>query len=98
MTKKEFCIMSINPNYSITRTPIYCHRHEIFYGKNRQKSIEYGLIVFLRPEDHNMSNEGVHFNKTFDLYLKRLGQLTWMAYYNKTVDNFIKVFGKNYLY
>lgn len=73
-------------------------RHEIFYGiRNRKKSIEDGLVVFLTPEMHNMSDKGVHFNKEFDETLKKLGEATWISYYNKTVDDFIKRYGRNYL-
>lgn len=73
------------------------HRHEVFFGSNRKKSIEYGLVVFLAPEMHNMSNAGVHFNREFDLELKRIGQETAMRYYGWTTEEFIKIFGKNYL-
>lgn len=73
------------------------HRHEVFFGSNRQKSIKYGLVVFLTPEMHNMSNNGVHFNHEFDLYLKQIGQKTAMKYYNWDIDQFREIFGKNYL-
>lgn len=69
----------------------------MFFGANRQKSIKYGLVVFLTPEMHNMSNKGVHFNREFDLYLKRIGQKAWQDYYNKTKEDFIKEFKRNYL-
>ena len=73
------------------------HRHEVFFGSNRQKSINYGLVVFLTPKMHNMSNYGVHFNREFDLELKRIGQQAAMDYYGWTTEEFIKIFGKNYL-
>lgn len=74
------------------------HRHEVFYGtSNRQKSIKYGLVVFLTPEMHNMSNEGVHFNKAFDNELKQIGQKAAMEKYDLSIEDFIKLFGKNYL-
>lgn len=74
------------------------HRHEVFFGTaNRQKSIDYGLVVFLAPEMHNMSKAGVHFNREFDLELKRIGQEAAMDYYGWTVEEFIKIFGRNYL-
>ena len=73
-------------------------RHEVFFGtKNRQKSIEDGLVVFLTPELHNMSNYGVHFNPSFDKELKKIGQKTWMEYYNKTEIDFISRYGRSYL-
>lgn len=74
------------------------HRHEVFFGtSNRQKSIKYGLVVFLTPEMHNMSNEGVHFNKAFDNELKKIGQKVAMETYDWTIEDFIRKFGKNYL-
>lgn len=76
------------------------HRHEIFFGTaNRKKSIDYGLYVYLLPQDHNASIYGVHsrLGKDFNLYLKKKGQLQAMVTYNWTVDDFIKIFGKSYL-
>lgn len=86
--------MPENPLYSTRRFSNY-HRHEVFYGPNRQNSIKYGLVVFLPPEAHNMSDMGVHFNKEFDLALKRLGQEAFERYYPDL--SFRKIFGKNYL-
>ena len=74
------------------------HIHEVFYGTaNRQKSIQYGLCVRLCPEHHNASNEGVHFNKALDERLKKDAQKTAMQHYEWTKEEFIKIFGKNYL-
>lgn len=98
MGKKEFCIMPPDDLYSTERYG-NLHRHEIFFGtSNRKKSIEYGLVVFLTPEMHNMSNAGVHFNHEFDLYLKRKGQKAAMDYYQWDIAQFRAVFGKNYLF
>ena len=75
-------------------------RHEIFFGRaNRQKSIAHGLVVFLAPQDHNMSMYGVHNFKghEFDEHLKQLGQKVAMQYYGWSVDDFREKFGKNYL-
>lgn len=98
MQKEEFCIMDDNmPLWSNKRFK-GSHRHEIFFGnRNRQKSIDDGLVVFLTPELHNMSNLGVHFNREFDLMLKVAGEKRWLEYYNKTIEDFIKEYGKNYL-
>lgn len=76
------------------------HRHEVFFGTaNRKKSIKYGLVVFIRPEDHNMSEYGVHNRKghEFDMHLKKLGQERAMDEYAWTTDEFIDIFGKSYL-
>lgn len=83
--------------YSTTRFD-GSHRHEVFFGTgNRQKSIELGLVVFLAPEMHNMSDYGVHFNKAFDYELKKIGQKAAMEKYNWTVEDFRREFGRNYL-
>lgn len=93
---KEFSIMPPSPLYATERFSS-AHRHEVFFGANRQKSIEYGLVVFLTPAMHNMSNKGVHFNREFDLQLKRIGQAAAMKKYGWTVDEFRKIFGKSFL-
>ena len=49
---KDFCIMPINNSYSTVRTEVYCERHEVYFSKAyRQKSIDDGLIVFLKSMD-----------------------------------------------
>lgn len=73
------------------------HKHHIFGSNNRNKSEKYGLFVYLTPAMHNMSNEGVHFNKQFDRLLKRIAQQTAMKYYNWNMDEWMKIFGRNYL-
>ena len=104
---KEFSIMSDGMFF----TPEHCYRyyserlygtvrHEIFFGiANRKKSIRYGLVVFIRPEDHNMSQYGVHCSKghEFDAYLKKLGQERCMEAYALTTSEFIDIFGKSYI-
>ena len=93
---KEFSIMPASDLYETERNG-ELHRHEVFFGKNRQKSIKYGLVVFLKPEMHNMSSCGVHYNHDFDVTLKRIGQQAAMDCYGWTVERFIDEFGKNYL-
>ncbi len=93
---KEFSIMPERELYSTVRLE-GLHRHEVFYGANRQKSIDYGLVVFLTPEMHNMSNYGVHFNKAFNDELRRIGQKAAMEYYGWSIQDFRNIFGANYL-
>ena len=99
MKKEEFCIMPMDINYSTVRNQNYCERHEVFFGQAyRQKSINDGLIVFLTPQKHRGTN-GVHGKngKPYNEYLKRRAQRVWMQYYNKTTEDFIARYGKNYL-
>ena len=94
----EFCIMPINTKYS-TRRFEGSERHEVFFGvRNRSKSIEDGLVVFLTPEDHR-GTYGVHGKKghEFDLYLKQIAEKRWCEFYGKTKEQFIKRYGKNYI-
>lgn len=74
------------------------HIHEVFYGTaNRKKSIEDGCCIYLCPRHHNMSDEGIHFNKELDLEVKQLMERKWLDTYNKNIEDFIKRYGKNYL-
>ena len=94
----EFCIMKDNPPYWRNKRIGNLHRHEAFFGvRNRQKSIDDGLVVFLTPELHNMSKKGVHFNKKFDLTIKKEAEKRWIEYYNKTKEDFIRRYGRNYI-
>jgi hypothetical protein len=73
------------------------HSHHIFGGtSNRKQSEKYGLKVWLCAYHHNMSNEGVHFNKHLDNHLKQMGQRHFETRYGNR-EEFIKVFGKSYL-
>lgn len=95
---EEFCILPNNPPYWLNYRASGYHRHEIFFGTaNRKKSIEDGLVIFLKPEMHNMGKQGIHFNRAFDLYAKRAGERAWLDYYGKTVEDFIHRYGRNYL-
>ena len=70
--------------------------HHIFYGSaNRKKSEEYGLKVYLCGPHHNLSNDGVHFNPTLDLLLKKFAQKKFEEKYSH--EKFMEVFHKNYL-
>ena len=94
--KKEFCIMPSDSRWD-TKRYSYNVRHEVFGGPNRQQSIKDGLVIFLTPEMHNMSNLGIHFNQEFMDYAHKIAEQTWIKYYNKTKEDFIKEYGKNYL-
>ena len=98
---KEYCIMPISDKPGMewdNERFVGSHRHEVFGGvANRHKSIEDGLVIFLTPEMHNMSDKGIHFNKEFSDYAKKVAQKRWMEFYNKDKDDFIRRYGRNYL-
>lgn len=97
--KKDFCIMPKNNSYSTVRTEVYCERHEVYFSKAyRQKSIDDGLIVFLTRKSHRGTN-GVHGKNGDKLNrkLKKLAEKAWTSYYNKTKEEFIARYSRNYL-
>lgn len=71
------------------------HLHHIYGGANRKTSDRNGFVVYLCPHHHNLSNEGVHFNKELDTMLKMMCQQKYEE--NHTREEFMKLIGKNYL-
>lgn len=94
----EYCIMPDNPPiWRNFRAYDGLHRHEIFHGTNRSRSISDGMVIFLPPELHNMSSRGIHFNPEFEDSVKMLAERVWLDFYGRTVDEFIAAYGRNYL-
>lgn len=92
---EEFSIMPKNDLYSAKRETGLV-RHEVFYGTGkRELSIKYGLVIFLTPKMHNMSNKGIHFDREFDLKVKKIAQSKFEEAHTR--EEFISIFGKSYL-
>lgn len=70
--------------------------HHIFFGANRKLSEKYGLKVSLCYEHHRGTN-GVHGKngKQLNEKLKQIAQRRFEQ--DHTREDFIKIFGKNYL-
>ena len=69
-------------------------RHHLIGGTaNRRISDYYGLVVDLCGECHRRA----HTNSDLYLILHQYGEKKWLKEQNATVDDFIRVFGKNYL-
>lgn len=79
----------------ITHKTEELHKHHIFEGRNRQVSEDNGFFVYLTPEYHNMSEQGVHNNKAFDLMLKRLCQIKFEQTHSH--EEFMRLIGRNYI-
>lgn len=80
----------------VCKTTYGLHEHHIFEGTGRRKQSEkYGMKIWLCGRHHNLSNEGVHFNKELDLRIKRIAQKKFEETY-KDLD-FIKIFGRNFI-
>lgn len=70
-------------------------RHEIFHGSvRRDRSKRYGCWLYICDDCHN----AIHFGEPqkYD-WLKTAAQLTAMHHYEWSKEEFITIFGKNYL-
>lgn len=84
---------SLRKNNQFTSSPL-----DIFYGTaNRNISEQQGCWCYLCPRHHNASNYGVHLNQKLNLMLRQKAQRAWMEKNNKTTEDFIALFGRNYL-
>lgn len=73
-------------------------KHHIFGGSRRKKSDKYGLVVYLCGNRcHRNGEYAVHRNKDTALFIHRYGQEKFMRENNRTTEQFISEFGKNYL-
>lgn len=73
-------------------------RHHIYGGARRKLSEKYGLVVYLCGERcHRLGEYSAHQNAETADYLHKYGQEKAMKENNWTVEQFIEVFGKNYL-
>ena len=73
-------------------------RHHIFRGKNRRLSEKYGLVVYLcHAECHLYGEYAVHNNTDTRHALEAWGQRKAMEENNWTTEDFIRVFGRNYI-
>lgn len=78
-------------------TPYGLHRHHIYEGvANRKLSEKYGCWVYLCGRHHNLSNEGVHFNKPLNDRLKKYTQERFEAKLG-TREDFRRIFGKSFI-
>lgn len=69
-------------------------KHHIFSGvANRPKSEEYGLFIWLTLKQHDY----LHDHPKEMLGIKKEAQKSFMEHYNKTIDEFIEIFGKSWL-
>ena len=81
----------------ICGTTLNLQIHHIFYGTaNRRISDADGCVVYL-CQRHHTGAAGVHHNRKVDLTLKTRCQIEWQKQYNKTIEDFIKRYGRNYL-
>lgn len=98
----EYCIMPDNPPYWRNYRFAGSERHEVFEGRsgNRKKSIEDGLVIFLTPQAHRTGKFSIHLHPEYwqeTIKLQEKAEKVWCDYYNKTKEDFMERYGKNYL-
>lgn len=74
-------------------------KHEVFFGSaNRKLSIEDGLVIPLCKELHHNGNLiGIHKDKNLNEKWRKIAEKRWCEFYNKTPEQFLKRYGRNYL-
>lgn len=71
--------------------------HHVFGAANRKLSEKYGLKVYLCHYCHNEPPNGVHQNKAKREALQAKVQKIAMKHYGWSVEDFIRIFGQNYI-
>ena len=90
---KRFSILQENKNKCYFCDKRAVDTHELIKGRNRKKCIKWGLVVYLCRDCHRKTEEdSVFYQET-----KKYAQKMWQKHYNKTKQDFIKEFGRNYL-
>lgn len=67
--------------------------NEIFRGRNRQNSMKWGLCIPMCRRCHSHLTD----NTELETKWKIKGQKKAMEYYKMSVEEFIEIFGKNYI-
>lgn len=75
----------------------WLEHHHIFNASNKKNSEKYGAVVTLCHKCHNEPPDGVHFNKERRQWLQADAQKRIMEHHGITKEEFIQIFGKNYL-
>jgi len=76
----------------------YLERHHIFFGnKQRKISEKYGATINICPECHRTGPNAMHKNMFWCLQVQEQEQRRLMKKYGWSIQDFIKIFGKNYL-
>ena len=89
----EGSIISNEEKCYICESTINLHKHHVWHGSNRKLAEIDGLYVRLCLYCHkNLHDKGIH-----DRYLMEIGEQAYLDHYNKTIDDFIKRYGKNVL-
>ena len=92
--KNRFSLFTDDLEHCIICGKSPVNKHEIFYGRNRQNSIKYGLVIPL-CQRHHTGIDGIHFNTELCDFWHKKGQTRFNEVYPDL--NFEDVFKRNYL-
>lgn len=71
--------------------------HHIFHGTARRRlADEDGMIAYICRKCHRRIHDAPE--RELDATLKAVGELLWCQYYGKTKEDFIRRYGKNYVF
>lgn len=70
------------------------HLHHIIHGTaNRKVADREGCFCYLCLDCHT----ALHDKGLYDRELQQIAEKAWLKHNNKTIEDWIKIFGKNYL-
>ena len=81
----------------VCKTTIGLHKHHVYPGRNRQLSEREGCWLWLCGRHHNLSNDGVHYDRLLDELIKEECQRRWETEHEEGRAGFMRIFGRNYL-
>lgn len=93
--KKGQSLLQENKECFITERTDYLHKHHIYGGSNRTISEEEGFFIYLIPELHTTTAQGIHNDDEFLKAMKKICQHIYEE--NHTREEFIKLIGKSYI-
>lgn len=93
LERNRFSILASSAKCCICHSTTNLTWHEVFRGRNRANSMKYGLCLRICLNCHEKYQE----DKAFNNYWHVIGQKKFMEYYHKSVEEFINIFGRNYL-
>lgn len=93
--KKGQSLLQETKECFITGRTDYLHKHHIYGGSNRIVSEEEGFFIYLIPEFHTTTAQGIHND---DEFLKAMQKICQHIYEeNHTREEFIRLIGKSYI-
>ena len=77
---------------------VLLEEHHVFGGGCRKLSEHFGLKVYLCHPCHNEPPKGVHFNREEREKLQARVQKIAMRHFGWTTEDFIRIYGRNYVF